>query len=362
VAPGELETWHRNEQLVAQLEASGTLTDSAVAAAFRVVRRHHFLPGRPLEEVYADSAITTKTGEHGVAVSSSSQPAIMAIMLQLLRPQPGQRVLEIGAGTGYNAAVIARLVGAGGRVVTMDIDPDVTRQARANLASAGFTDVEVVEADGAGGWPRDAPYDRVIVTACADDLSLAWLEQLVEGGRLVLPLALTGSGQQCVGFVRQGRALVSTELCMCGFIPLRGEMAPGPGRADAAIATWLAGDGRPTGHAVPVADLRAGFEVWLALTENGYVRTRSMPAFGLREKGGLALVVGDEDERRPVTVFGEGDAAARHLVEVHRAWSREHPSLDSLRVTALPADEAPAPPAGVRTVRRPRFTFVVSGT
>src|SRR5438309_12058143 len=117
--PGDL-----NEALVASLETNGTLSDQRVAAAFRAVLRHDFLPGHALKDVYEDTAIMTKFGERGVAVSSSSQPAIMAIMLEQLRVGPGQRVLEIGAGTGYNAALLARLAGSEGRVVTLDFDED----------------------------------------------------------------------------------------------------------------------------------------------------------------------------------------------------------------------------------------------
>jgi len=100
-----------NEALVASLETGGMLSDQRVAAAFRVVLRHHFLPGHPLKDVYEDTAIMTKFGERGVAVSSSSQPAIMAIMLEQLRVEPGQRVLEIGAGTGYETSRCTRPTG-----------------------------------------------------------------------------------------------------------------------------------------------------------------------------------------------------------------------------------------------------------
>src|SRR5437588_7986072 len=126
--PGDL-----NEALLASLETSGTLGDHRVAAAFRAVLRHHFLPGHALKDVYEDTAIMTKFGERGVAVSSSSQPAIMAIMLEQLRVGPGHRVLEIGAGTGYNAALLAHLVGSEGHVVTLDFDEDLSRSARAHL-------------------------------------------------------------------------------------------------------------------------------------------------------------------------------------------------------------------------------------
>src|SRR5437879_1798531 len=237
-----------NEALVASLESNGTLEDRRVADAFRAVLRHHFLPGHPLTEVYEDTAIMTKFGERGVAVSSSSQPAIMAIMLQQLHAEPGQRVLEVGAGSGYNAALLAELVGSRGQVVTLDFDEELSESARAHLRTAGIEGVRVRHADGADGWPPGAPYDRLIVTASADDLSPAWLDQLREGGRLVIPLSLAGPVQFSIAFVRRGLTLVSTTLAFCGFMPLRWDMARPSGRQEQAdpAPAWLAkpGDGR----------------------------------------------------------------------------------------------------------------------
>jgi len=217
-----------NEALVASLETGGTLSDRRVSAAFRAVLRHRFLPGHPLREVYEDTAIMTKFGERGVAVSSSSQPAIMAIMLEQLQAGVGHRVLEIGAGTGYNAALLAHLVGSEGHVVSLDFDEDLCESARAHLAASGIQGVEIHHADGADGWPPGAPYDRMIVTASADDLSPAWLDQLLEGARLVIPLSLAGPIQFSVAFVRRGPSLVSESHSFCGFMPLRGEMARPP--------------------------------------------------------------------------------------------------------------------------------------
>jgi protein-L-isoaspartate(D-aspartate) O-methyltransferase len=359
---GEEEARYRNEQLVAQLQSNGSLRDPAVAKAFRAVLRHRFLPGRPLDEVYDDSAIMTKVGERGLPLSSSSQPTIMAIMLQLLRPVPGNRVLEIGAGTGYNAALLAHLVGQAGRVVTIEIDPELAAQARTNLAAAGVAGVEVATADGAAGWTDDAPYDRVIVTASTDDLAPAWTEQLAAGGRLVLPLTLAGPGQLCAAFVRQDGDLAARELCLCGFMPMRGDMAPGQTSADDDLIDWLDQQGRPVRHTVPLADLRTGFETWLALTARDYVRARvrsdESPAFGLRDERGVALVVGSEGAHQ-VVAFGEGDAAGRRLAAAHEVWARERPSLDRLRIAAYPTGALPAL-HDVRIVRRSRFTFVVS--
>lgn len=365
---GEPVARHRNEELVSRLEASGALRERAVAGAFRAVLRHHFLPGRPLDEVYEDAAIMTKTGEGGVPISSSSQPAIMAIMLQLLRLRRGHRVLEIGAGTGYNAALISRLVGPEGRVTTLDIDDDLVAQARANLAAAGIDGVEVVRTDGTGGWPAGAPFDRVIVTAGADDLSPQWVAQLVEDGRLVLPLGLARPAQHCLALVKRGRIMESEELCQCGFMPLRGGMAPASADLDARLVAWLDDEPRPAGYEVPVSDLRAGLGPWLALVVDGPVllpARAGLPArFGWRDERGVALIgEPDENDMQPLLTYGDGDSVVARLIEAHRAWTRAGPALDRLRITAVPTGEEPAASTrrSIRVVRRRSYTFVVSG-
>jgi protein-L-isoaspartate(D-aspartate) O-methyltransferase len=353
----------RNERLVSQLEENGTLTDPAVATAFRAVLRHRFLPGRQVSDVYEDAAIMTKVLEDGVAVSSSSQPAIMAIMLQQLQVRPGHRVLEIGAGTGYNAALLSRLAGRDGHVVTMDIDEDTCQEARAHLAAAGISDVEVVRGDGAGGWPAGAPYDRLILAASSSDIAPAWRDQLVEEGVIVLPLVLVGPMQLCVAFRRRGSGFVSTDVTCCGFMPLRGAMAVAAEPSERPRTAWLREEGRPAAHTVSHTDLAEGFETWLALTENGYVRRVSAPedppSFGFRDEHGLALVTGSGREH-PVLVYGEGEAAAQRLVEAHIRWSRRRPRVDRFRVAAHPSGEELEPPGDARVLRRKSFTFVVT--
>jgi len=166
------------EQLVDHLLDTGRIHSDRVAEAFQVVPRHVFLPGVEPTTVYTDEAIPTKRAPDGRAISSSSQPSIMAIMLEQLCVEPGHQVREIGAGTGYNAALLAFLVGETGALTTVDIDQDLVEQARDHLAAAGVSSVRVVCGDGANGYAESAPYDRIMLTVGADDVAPAWVDQL----------------------------------------------------------------------------------------------------------------------------------------------------------------------------------------
>src|SRR5262249_53872868 len=121
--------------LLGTVRDRGAARDEAVARALLTVPRHAFLPDIAIDQGYRDDAIVTKRDRDGVPISSSSQPTIMAIMLDQLGVEPGHRVLEIGAGTGYNAALLAQLVGPAGEVTSIDIDEDVVERARAGLAA-----------------------------------------------------------------------------------------------------------------------------------------------------------------------------------------------------------------------------------
>ncbi len=211
-------------QLVKGLRRNGFLHNDTVAEAFSTVRRHVFVPDRSLKAVYRDEAFITKQLD-GVPVNSSSQPSIMAVMLEQLELEPGQRVLEIGAGTGYNAALVASLVKQRGRVTTVDIDPEVAAHAKAHLRSEGFNNAHVVTADGGLGYADDAPYDRIIATASCWQVPPAWLDQLKDGGLLVLPLRLNGA-HISLALRKHGQDLMSTSAATCGFMPLRGAFGP----------------------------------------------------------------------------------------------------------------------------------------
>ncbi len=225
-----------HQGLVEQLVRAGNIRTEEVEAAFRAVPRHVFLPELAAEEAYRDEAIATKF-LNGSAISSSSQPAIMAIMLEQLELQPGQRVLEIGAGTGYNAALMAHIVGDTGRVVTVDLDDDTAERAREHLAAAGFEGVQVVCGDGGLGYVDAAPYDRIILTVGARDIISAWHEQLKPGGRLLLPLSIRDT-QLSVAFEKVRDHLASLSASAARFMLLRGafgesgihtQLGPDPG-------------------------------------------------------------------------------------------------------------------------------------
>jgi protein-L-isoaspartate(D-aspartate) O-methyltransferase len=218
------------ERLVAEVMQTSGIRDERIAAALRDVPRHLFLPHLPPEDAYLDDAIVTRRNADGQPISSSSQPAIMAIMLDQLTLAPGQRVLEIGAGTGYNAALMRHIVGPSGTVVSVDIEAELADRAREHLASAGYPDVTVVAADGADGYPPGAPYDRVIATVGVSDLAPAWLDQAGPGARIVVPLDVRGS-QLAVAFGRSGSGghWVSRSIAPCGFMRMRGSLA-GPER------------------------------------------------------------------------------------------------------------------------------------
>jgi protein-L-isoaspartate(D-aspartate) O-methyltransferase len=200
----------------------GRVTSASIEAAFRTVPRHAFaVPGTPLEECYHGDVVRNKKDAGGVTLSSISAAWLQAKMIAQAGIGPGARVLEIGA-TGYNAAVIAEVVGPGGHVVTVDIDSEVCERAAAALEATGYgSRVTVVTGDGEHGAPGRGPFDAVIVTAGAWDIPPAWLAQLDDSGTLVVPLRMNGVTRS-IGFRQRDGHLASTSAHTCGFVPMQG--------------------------------------------------------------------------------------------------------------------------------------------
>jgi protein-L-isoaspartate(D-aspartate) O-methyltransferase len=153
--------------------------DPAVLRAMREVQRHLFVPEEALPSAYENRPLPIGHDQ------TISQPYIVALMTDLLEPRPGDTVLEVGTGSGYQAAILSRLVG---RVHTIEIVAPLAAQATKRLRDLGYANVEVRSGDGYAGWPERAPFDRIIVTAGADHIPKPLLDQLRPGGRLVIPL------------------------------------------------------------------------------------------------------------------------------------------------------------------------------
>jgi protein-L-isoaspartate(D-aspartate) O-methyltransferase len=308
-------------RLAGALLDSGRTPSPAVQAAFQAVPRHLFVPGLAPAAAYQDEALVIKYGEDGLPVSSSSQPAMMAIMLEQLGLEPGQGVLEIGTGTGYNAAVMAHVVGTGGRVVTVDIDNELVAGAQGRLAAAGYGSVLSRCGDGGYADPGDGGFDRIIVTAGAWDIAPAWLDQLAPGGRLVLPLAVRGIqlsvalergvSEHGLGEHGLGEHWVSRSAFRCGFVRMAGAFA-GPETfrpLERLPGLYVqAGDGCPVDTAAlaaaldgPATDVGTGIQagrrdelsdldLWLALAEPRLDRLTFMATTGSDARGpGLPL-------------------------------------------------------------------------
>jgi protein-L-isoaspartate(D-aspartate) O-methyltransferase len=390
--------------LVEGLRSRGLLRAPAIADALSTVPRHVFVPEVAVEDAYRDRWIATKRTPGGEVISSSSQPGIMAAMLEQLDVRPGQRVLEIGAGTGYNAALLAHLVGPAGSVTTVDIDDDIVAAAGAHLAAAGIDGVRVVCADGWAGVAEGAPYDRIILTVGAHDVSPAWRAQLRPGGRLVLPLALAAV-QASVAFDERDGILDSASVRGCMFMRLRGPAALPMRRVvigpEPAPSVWPRGDHVVDGAAVqallrtaphelrtdlrvPAHEVHDGVVVWLALhepasawltAEGKAVATGLVPpclaageeavsTFGLFEPSGVALLVrlaggGGPDTSLGVRAHGDREVGER-LRRATLEWDGAgRPGLSSMRVRALPIERPHAPRAREIVVVRASTRFLL---
>ncbi|WP_338053993.1 methyltransferase, FxLD system [Streptomyces spiramenti] len=383
------------DALAERLIEIGAARSPGVVAAFRTVRRHLATPEADMASTYsAEIATITKTDEHGVDLSSVSAPRVQAMQMEQGDIAPGMSVLEIGSG-GPNAANLAEMVGEDGRVVTMDIDPDVTDRATAFLEETGYRNVTVLTGDAEHGDPAHAPFDRIIVTVQAADIPPAWVAQLKDGGRLVVPLRLRGL-TRTVAFVRDGDRLVSDGFELCGFVPMQGigenrvrlavlheevgeevglrlDGHPEPDTAALATALSLPRTVRWSGVTLGGSESNEHLDLWLTTALDNLPLLTAKP--GARARGLVAsasplgiptLVDGDslayrtvrptdQQDRYELGAIGhgpQGHALAELLAEEIRTWDRDHRGHRA-RIEVYPAGTPDARlPAGGRRVER----------
>ena len=203
------------ERMVRQdIEARG-VSDGRVLKAMGKVPRHLFVPRWLRQQAYRDHPLPIGEGQ------TISQPYVVALMTEALKLEPGSRVLEIGTGSGYQAAVLAELVN---EVYSMEIRPGLARSGARTLEESGYTNVQVKTGDGYFGWPEKAPFDAVIVTAAANHIPPPLLAQLKDGGRLIIPLGRTTFTQYLTLVTRKGESLEVDQLGPVAFVPMVGKV------------------------------------------------------------------------------------------------------------------------------------------
>jgi protein-L-isoaspartate(D-aspartate) O-methyltransferase len=197
------------ERLISELIDYGYLKTPAVISAFKKVPRENFVEKEYVKQAYVNEPLPIREGQ------TISQPLTVAAMTEALQPRKGHKVLEIGAGSGYQAAILAEVVKPG-KIITLERKPRLVEFSKNNIKKCGYQNISVIHSDGANGWPDKAPYDRIIVTASAREIPQPLVDQLKAGGRLVIPV-----GDELI-LIEKNKELKKTFLGYYVFVPLLG--------------------------------------------------------------------------------------------------------------------------------------------
>jgi protein-L-isoaspartate(D-aspartate) O-methyltransferase len=214
LAPGQEEARYvraRERMVQTQIVARG-ISDPATLRAMGRLPRHLFVPAPYSAEAYSDRPLPIGYSQ------TISQPFIVAYMTELSRPAKGKKALEIGTGSGYQAAVLAEIVDT---VYTIEIVPELARESETRLRMLGYRNVMTRSGDGYKGWPERAPFDIIIVTAAADHIPEPLKEQLAEGGRLIMPVGNPATVQQLIVLTKRKGKITAQQLEAVRFVPLR---------------------------------------------------------------------------------------------------------------------------------------------
>lgn len=204
-----------NKELVGYLKACAYVKTPAVEKAFLKVDRKKFVPAEQAGSAYEDSPLPTAEGQ------TISAPGVVALMTEALELKPGMKVLEVGSGSGYQTAILAQIVGEKGKVYSVERIGELCEYAKKNLAKLGLKNVQAICGDGSRGLPREAPFDRIIVTAAAKKIPEKLVEQLKEGGRLVIPVGASAYLQELILLRKKaGGKTEQNSLLPVVFVPL----------------------------------------------------------------------------------------------------------------------------------------------
>ncbi len=376
--------------LVEKLDAHSAFGAPWIREAFLKVPRHLFVRRRQvppdnafvpinradpseddLKEVYNDYAILTRTDPP----SSSSQPTVMAWMLNWLDLKPGMKVLEIGAGTGFNAALLSVGTGDPSLVHAIDIQPEVIEEAREHLRDAGFDGVHLRCGDGGHGWPDAAPFDRIIVTAGTPDIPPAWRDQLTGDGVMVMPFTVPGIGNPGLRLRQENGHLQGSFLGSMHFMDLRGAYGEwsAPLLGPTIRPAWnarLAIRGTPRYHfqwdwtrwnyahlGGLWFSLRSRDWLFGSFSRDSFMNGKRWTDLHVARRGRLCVAW----DYQSLRVFGDPGPAWNFAALIERWKAAGYPTTGNFAVTLLPDGAAmtdPAPPVWIE--RRPSACLEVT--
>ncbi len=205
-----------NKNLVKGMKKRGTIKSKKAENAFLKTDRRNFVPKEYEDRAYGDSPLPIQSSQ------TINQPSTVAMMTELLEVKKGHKVLEVGSGSGYQAAILSKLVGSKGKVFTIEYDRDLSYEARHNLEDTGVGNVTVIRGDGSKGYEEQSPYDRIIVTAAAPDIPSPLLSQLRPKGILIIPIG-TGKTQEMQKITKNKKGFKRESFGLYRFVPLKGE-------------------------------------------------------------------------------------------------------------------------------------------
>ncbi len=325
----------RRQRMVRDQIVARGLRDEAVLAAMRSVPRHLFVPGYLEDEAYGDTPLPIGYGQ------TISQPYMVALMTALLKVDVRSKVLEVGSGSGYQTAVLSEIAG---RVFAVELLAPLAEGARRVLARLGYDNARTAIGDGTRGWREQAPFDAVLVAAAAKETPHELLEQLADGGRLVIPLGKPHRDQVLSVFERQGDAWTQRRDTPCRFVPLLRDGEPEVVAGGSVAAGPIPSPGRRTWR-IERPDPGAGYEEGpqvksVSARVSGRVQGVYYRASAAREGERLRLqgwVRNERDGSVVVRVQGPEEA-----VDALLAWCRVGPPaahVDRVEVEDVPADE-----------------------